>query len=658
MKRFSPSLLVAVVLSASVGAALLRDVPRSEPNQVVELAPGVYFRHGDLDGQGHCNNGIVVFRDFVLVIDGNFPSGAEACLADVKKITDKPVRFVFNTHHHGDHAYGNPVWVRNGVIPVAHQNVVSEMARLEPARWKDAKRPDVEALGLPGPQPPILTYPDRMVFDDGTQRVELLHFGTAHTRGDGFAYLPKHKILFTGDAVVNGPYNYVGDGDTGSWIQVVGHLEQIDVELVAPGHGPVAGRELLARQKLFFTELRSAVAKSIAGGASIEEAVKSVKLPDAVAAHVGSFFADQVRKAYREMVGLEMPFELLEIGLEEGPSPQKGDPGWSPPRKVVLADRQDLLESLRVVAPGVEIVAPSRDALMNAIADADAIIGRLDASLFKAAKNLRWFHSISAGVNQYVGAGTDSPGIPGFADSPVVLTNGRRTYGPNIGDQVFALLLAFTRGVRDAVEGKATAEGKELWARTDRKAVSHEIELRGRTMLIVGAGGIGSEVARRAQAFGMRVIATDAKLKSAPSGIDELHAPSKLAELLPRADVLVLACPYTRETHHRIGAKEFGALKTGAYLINVARGAVVERGALAQALRSGRLAGAGLDVTDPEPLPDSDSLWGAPNLIITPHNAGRSDGSRRRIQLLLRENLRRFSSGEPLLNVVDKKAGY
>ena len=124
------TILLLPVLAVSIGAAaaLLRDIPATSPNDVVKIAEGVYFRHGDL-GQGHCNNGFVVFRDFVLVIDANFPSGAEACLADVRKVTDKPVRFVLDTHHHGDHAYGNPVWVKNGAVPIAHEGVKREMAR-------------------------------------------------------------------------------------------------------------------------------------------------------------------------------------------------------------------------------------------------------------------------------------------------------------------------------------------------------------------------------------------------------------------------------------------------------------------------------------------------------------------------------------------------
>src|SRR2546422_539092 len=246
-------IFLAVALGA--GAAALRQIPQTQPNQVVAIAPGVFFRHGDLEGNGHCNNGIVIFRDFALVIDGNFPSGAEACLADAKKITDKPVRFVFNTHHHGDHAYGNPVWVSNGVIPIAHQGVASEMARLEPQRWRQEmeKRPDVKSLGRDTPQPPIITYPDRMVIDDGTQRVEL----------------------------------------------------------------------------------RSAVAAALSGGKSGKDLAGAVVLPAAVTGYVGNQFRDQVAKVEREMVGLEMPLELVRLGIEEGPSPTREDPDWKPPLKVV-----------------------------------------------------------------------------------------------------------------------------------------------------------------------------------------------------------------------------------------------------------------------------------------------------------------------------------
>ncbi len=669
-RRTIPFLLVFAVVVAGAGAAALvtgaggAEIPRTEPNQVVEVAPGVYFRHGDLEANGHCNNGIVVFKDFVLVIDANFPSGAEACLADVKKITDKPVRFVFDTHHHGDHAYGNATWLAKGAIPIAHQGVSDEMARLEPARWRGEKRADVSAVGRDTPQPPILTFPDRMVIDDGTQRVELFHLGTAHTRGDGFAYLPKQKVLFTGDAVVNGPYNFMGDGDSASWIQVIEGLQRLDVDVVAPGHGPMGDRELLARQRLYFVELRSQVAAAIASGKPAGDIAASVRVANEVKHYVGNMFKDQVAKVHREMTGQEMPLELVRLGIEEGPSPRKGDAGWTQPAKVVLVGRPELLPELQAVAPGVKIVAPSgRAALIEEVADADGLIGALDPEIYSRAKKLRWFQSFSAGVNDWIGAGPGAPGVPGFVDGPVVLTNGRRCHGPNIADQVFSYLLAFSRGAKSAVEGKLKAASANVaGAKAPRwKAVepaTPNTELRGKTMVLIGAGGIGSHVAERAQAFGLKVIAVDPKVDRPPPGVAELHRPADLVSLLPRADFLVVACPFTKETNGLIGRYQLEQLKTGAYLINVARGPIVQREPLIEALRSGKLAGAGIDVTDPEPLPDGDPLWDVPNLIITPHSAGQSEGSRRRVNLLVRENVRRFAAGESLLNVVDKRAGY
>ena len=295
-------LLALLALGVSVGAALVRKVPTTRPDQVVEVAPGVYFRQGDLEGKAHCNNGFVIFKDFIVVIDANFPSGAEACLEDIRKLSKKPVRFVFDTHHHGDHAYGNPVWTASGAIPVAHEKVIQEIERYEPQRWQEAsqEREDIRKLGLSSPQPPIVTYPDRMVIDDGTQRVELLHFGTAHTQGDGFAYLPQHKALFTGDAVVNGPYNYMGDGDTHSWIKAIAELQKLDIEMVLPGHGSPSNSTLLARQKAFIVALHTQVEQGIKVGRSLQQLQDSITLPDSVGLHVGEKLQEQIEKVFSE----------------------------------------------------------------------------------------------------------------------------------------------------------------------------------------------------------------------------------------------------------------------------------------------------------------------------------------------------------------------
>lgn len=279
----------------------------AQVGQVQEVAPGVYFRQGEIEHKGHCNNGWIVFEDYVVVIDANFPSGAEEVLPEIRKTTAKPIRFVFDTHHHGDHAYGNLIWVLNGAVPVAQENVIAEIKRYEPKRWEEAAkaREDVRKLGQPGPKAPTLLFPNRMIFDDGKRRLELIYFGVAHTRGDGFGYMPKEKILFTGDAVVNGPYNYMGDGDSESWVKALEAADKLDYETIAPGHGPLVrnGRQVLAGQKQFFVELRQHVKSMIDAKKSLEEAKRSVRLPESVRNWVGGSLPSQVEQVYKEMTG-------------------------------------------------------------------------------------------------------------------------------------------------------------------------------------------------------------------------------------------------------------------------------------------------------------------------------------------------------------------
>jgi glyoxylase-like metal-dependent hydrolase (beta-lactamase superfamily II) len=291
---------------------------KAEVNKVEQISPDVYFHEGDIKGQGHCNNGWIVFEDYVLVIDGNFPSGAQEIIQKIKAITDKPIRFAFDTHHHGDHAYGNQVWVDNGAVPVAHSGVITEMKKYEtgyyggkPGRWEDAARgrKDVAASKL---KPPTLLYNKDMIFDDGRRRVELLHFGVAHTHGDGFAWLPKEKILFTGDACVNGPYNYVGDGDTEQWIKTLELAKKLGATTICPGHGPTGTAQILEEQQAFFVELRKQVKKySNKKPEEVKAAVESLKgallKEKTISRYVGDSFAGQVEKVYMEMGG--KPFQ-------------------------------------------------------------------------------------------------------------------------------------------------------------------------------------------------------------------------------------------------------------------------------------------------------------------------------------------------------------
>jgi len=293
-----------------LGFAVLGIFPaaaRAQVGEVQEVAPGVYFRQGDIEHKGHCNNGWVIFEDYVVVIDANFPNGAEEVIPDIRRTTSKPIRFVFDTHHHGDHAYGNRIWVLNGAVPVAQENVLEEIKRYEPQRWEDAakEREDVRKLGPQGFKPPTLLFPDRLIFDDGKRRLELLYFGVAHTHGDGFGYLPREKILFTGDACVNGPHNYMGDGDSESWIKTLEATEKLDFETILPGHGPLArdGRRVMAGQKQFFLELRKQVKGLLDAKKSLDEVKSSVRLPEAVGNWVGDSLPSQIEQVYKEMTG-------------------------------------------------------------------------------------------------------------------------------------------------------------------------------------------------------------------------------------------------------------------------------------------------------------------------------------------------------------------
>jgi glyoxylase-like metal-dependent hydrolase (beta-lactamase superfamily II) len=263
-----------------------------------------------------------VFDDYVLVIDANFPSGAQQVIQKIKAQTNKPIRFAFDTHHHGDHAYGNQVWADNGGTIVAHENVLSEMRKYEtglfggkPGRWEESaqQREDVRAARL---KPPSLLYRDVMIFDDGTHRVELRYFGAGHTQGDGFAWLPKERILFTGDAAVNGPYNFLGDGNSAAWIETLAAARNLGASIVAPGHGPVGDGGVLEAQRQFFVALRAEVAKrKNLAPERVQADVPAIRTA-LIARHptyidpgekAVASFESQVAQVYKEITGRDFP---------------------------------------------------------------------------------------------------------------------------------------------------------------------------------------------------------------------------------------------------------------------------------------------------------------------------------------------------------------
>jgi phosphoglycerate dehydrogenase-like enzyme len=300
------------------------------------------------------------------------------------------------------------------------------------------------------------------------------------------------------------------------------------------------------------------------------------------------------------------------------------------------------------IAPNLRIVTGLKPAEALARAEeAHGIESRYATPEFLAkAKNLAWVQVMSAGVDGVI----KNEAL--VKNDRLVLTNHRGVHGPAIADHAMSLLLSLTRDLRF----HAGNQDKKVWGKGDNELTP--LALDGRTMLVVGIGGIGSEIAKRAKAFGMTVWATRRSQAPKPDFVDRVELSPALISMLPQVDVVAIAAPLTPETQGMFNKEAFAAMKKGAFIINIARGPIIVQDELIASLKSGKLAGACLDVTDPEPLPASSPLWEMRNVIITPHVAGHAEVTAERRWSLLRENLRRFAAGEPLYNVVDKVAGY
>ena len=313
--------------------------------------------------------------------------------------------------------------------------------------------------------------------------------------------------------------------------------------------------------------------------------------------------------------------------------------------KVLIGRQQeqnpDTLAVLEKAPPEVEIdLLPSGGELKDHLSRVEVLFGSIGEADFEYAGSLRWVQASSAGIERMM--------YPAFKASDVVLTNCRRLYGNQISEHAFALLLALTRSIPTQLEFMR----RKHWERVPC------VELAGKTMGILGLGGIGRAIAVRAKAFGIGVIAVDSEPIERPEGVDELRGLDWLPEFLARSDVVMVCCPSTPETHKLLSHEQFGRMPEGSYLVNVSRGKVIDEEALVAALRSGRLAGAGLDVTYTEPCPEDSPLWTEPNVILTSHSAGASQYVRRRAMQLFVDNLHRYVKGEELINVVDKNKGF
>jgi len=317
--------------------------------------------------------------------------------------------------------------------------------------------------------------------------------------------------------------------------------------------------------------------------------------------------------------------------------------------KLVLATAANgsyfhLLDELN--AEGIEVVRAFDEASQKkAMIDADGVYGWPSAEVLAGAKKLKWLQSPSAGVERIWA-------LPDLQKSDVTITNARGAHAVNMAEHVFAMILAYSRGILKARE----FQEEHRWEA--RVAREYCYELAGGTMGIIGYGNIGRQVARRARAFDMRVLAVDAKPGPSDDPSTEVWPLSRLDEMLGRADVVVISAPSTPESRHMIGSPQLRKMKKTAGLVVISRGALFDHDALAAELKAGTIAWAGVDATDPEPLPPTSPLWDVETCLVTPHSSGHSVQKEERVIEIVRENARRLRRGEPLLNVIDKEKGY
>lgn len=275
MKRLLPGLLFALLLVA----AFYREAS-SQSSLVKELAPGVFLRLAEPDKRIIANSGWIVFRDYVLVIDANYPWGAKVILPDIRRTTNKPIRFVFDTHYHADHLFGDSLFVDVGATIVCSQQCLAESHDKNTTSWSNDKGEGEFSLKQWRLEHPQIGFKDRMVFDDGEHRVELIHVGPGHTIGDAVAYLPKERILFTGDLALTRAGNNIADRDADpeNWIRALDRISQMDFRTLVPGHGPVGNHDSIAPQRQYLSALVEGVKAGIRKGQTAEQIAHSLDL--------------------------------------------------------------------------------------------------------------------------------------------------------------------------------------------------------------------------------------------------------------------------------------------------------------------------------------------------------------------------------------------
>ena len=273
MPRFVAHFTVSLLLAALAAAV------HGQPAPPREVAPGVWFLLGDAS-KGYSNTVVIEMNDYLIIVDANYPARARELMVELKQLSPKPVRYVFDTHAHGDHSYGNSIWTAAGATTLAYYKVVEEMDRYEPARWQaaEAKREDVRDLHQNDVQRPQKTFrKSPFILKDSTREVAFLYMGWGHTQGDGYVWLPKERVLCTGDAAVNGPRNKLWDANIANWPRVLSKAMLLQPLFVLPGHGDAGGIEILSGQRQFLLDLYSAVQKQAHEGKTLAE--MNIQLP-------------------------------------------------------------------------------------------------------------------------------------------------------------------------------------------------------------------------------------------------------------------------------------------------------------------------------------------------------------------------------------------
>jgi cyclase len=286
LSRFAKIAVRAWVMSVGLGLSVWVSGVVGAPSAVAQgaaaklVAPGVWFLLGDAH-KGYCNSVLIEMDRYLILVDPSYPGRTRELMQEIPKLSSKPVRYVFDTHAHGDHSYGNSLWTKAGATTLAYAGVREEMARYEPQRWRAAmaKRSDMQGVGETVEPPKMVFRGRKFVLRDTHREVDFLYLGWAHTRGDGWVWLPKERVLCTGDAVVNGPRNKLWDADVANWPKVIDKALALQPRIVLPGHGDAGGVEILLGQARFLRDLYAAVAEEIHEGVALAQAEAATKLP-------------------------------------------------------------------------------------------------------------------------------------------------------------------------------------------------------------------------------------------------------------------------------------------------------------------------------------------------------------------------------------------